>query len=130
MPITTVKVIEGVLSDDQKARLIDIINKAMVKVEGEGMRELTWVIIEEVKRGDWAIGGTPISRNRDRPPRSYRHRGRAPNDITDLRRSCAASPVAWRNRLRPGATILAVLRGRRRRWSPLSGRYASRGWLR
>jgi 4-oxalocrotonate tautomerase len=67
MPITTVKVIEGVLSDDQKARLIDIINKAMVKVEGEGMRELTWVIIEEVKRGDWAIGGTPISRNRDRP---------------------------------------------------------------
>jgi 4-oxalocrotonate tautomerase len=29
----------------------------MVEVEGEGMRDLTWVVIEEVKAGDWAIGG-------------------------------------------------------------------------
>jgi 4-oxalocrotonate tautomerase len=61
VPITTVKVIEGVFSDEQKAQLIDNITEAMVKVEGEGMRELTWVVIEEVKRGDWAIGGKPIS---------------------------------------------------------------------
>jgi len=25
------------------------------------MRDLTWVLIEEVKKGDWAIGGKPIS---------------------------------------------------------------------
>jgi 4-oxalocrotonate tautomerase len=61
MPITTVKVIEGVFSDEQKAQLIDNITEAMVKVEGEGMRDLTWVLIEEVRMGDWAIGGTPIS---------------------------------------------------------------------
>ena len=30
---------------------------AMVEVEGVGMRDLTWVVIEEVKAGDWAIGG-------------------------------------------------------------------------
>ena len=29
----------------------------MIEVEGEDMRHLTWVVIEEVKAGDWAIGG-------------------------------------------------------------------------
>ena len=29
----------------------------MVEVEGEGMRDLTWVVIEDVKQEDWAIGG-------------------------------------------------------------------------
>jgi len=60
MPFTTVKVIEGVFSNEQKAQLIDKITKAMIEVEGESMRALTWVIIEEVKSGDWAIGGKPI----------------------------------------------------------------------
>jgi 4-oxalocrotonate tautomerase len=57
MPFTTVKVIEGVFSKEQKAQLIDKITEAMIEVEGEGMRDLTWVVIEEVKQGDWAIGG-------------------------------------------------------------------------
>ena len=57
MPFTTVKVIEGVFSDEQKAQLIDKITEAMIEVEGEAMRDLTWVVIEEVKSGDWAIGG-------------------------------------------------------------------------
>jgi phenylpyruvate tautomerase PptA (4-oxalocrotonate tautomerase family) len=29
----------------------------MIEVQGEEMRHLTWVTIEEVKKGDWAIGG-------------------------------------------------------------------------
>jgi 4-oxalocrotonate tautomerase len=61
MPFTTVKVIEGVFSKEQKAQLIKKITEAMIEVEGEGMRDLTWVVIEEVKPGDWAIGGKPIS---------------------------------------------------------------------
>ncbi len=61
MPFTTVKVIEGVFSKEQKAQLIDKITEAMIEVEGEGMRELTWVVIEEVKSGDWAIGGKPVA---------------------------------------------------------------------
>lgn len=60
MPFTTVKVIEGVFSEKQKAQLIEKITEAMIEVEGEGMRPYTWVIIEEVKAGDWAIGGKPI----------------------------------------------------------------------
>jgi 4-oxalocrotonate tautomerase len=60
MPFTTVKVIEGVFSTEQKAQLIEKITEAMIEVEGEGMRDLTWVVIEEVKSGDWAIGGKPV----------------------------------------------------------------------
>jgi 4-oxalocrotonate tautomerase len=61
MPFTTVKVIEGVFSKEQKVQLIEKITEAMIEVEGEGMRPLTWVVIEEVKQGDWAIGGKPVS---------------------------------------------------------------------
>ena len=57
MPFTTIKVIEGVFSREQKDQLIDKVTEAMIEVEGEDMRDLTWVTIEEVKTGDWAIGG-------------------------------------------------------------------------
>ena len=29
----------------------------MVSIEGEAMRGVTWVVVEEIKSGDWAIGG-------------------------------------------------------------------------
>jgi len=32
----------------------------MVAVEGENMRAVTWVIVEEVPQGQWAIGGKPL----------------------------------------------------------------------
>ena len=57
MPFTTVKVIEGVFSKEQKAQLIQKITEAEIEVYGEGMRDKTWVVIEEVKPVDWAIGG-------------------------------------------------------------------------
>ncbi len=57
MPITTIKVIEGVFSKEKKAQLIEKVTEAMIEVQGEAMRQLTWVLIEEVKQGDWAIGG-------------------------------------------------------------------------
>ena len=33
----------------------------MVSIEGENMRGVTWVVIEEVHSGDWGIGGKPLS---------------------------------------------------------------------
>ncbi|MBT4028976.1 MAG: 4-oxalocrotonate tautomerase [Planctomycetes bacterium] len=57
MPVATIKVIEGVFSRDQKTQLIEKVTEAMIEVEGEDMRHLTWVLIEEVKQGDWMIGG-------------------------------------------------------------------------
>jgi 4-oxalocrotonate tautomerase len=54
---------EGVFSKEQKAEMIEKVTKAMIEVEGEGMRDLTRVVIEEVKAGDWAIGGKAIFSN-------------------------------------------------------------------
>ncbi|NUW34445.1 4-oxalocrotonate tautomerase family protein [Nonomuraea sp. SMC257] len=61
MPVVSVKVIEGVFSDAQKAEMVQKLTDAMVEVEGENMRSLTMVIVEEVKSGDWGIGGKPMS---------------------------------------------------------------------
>jgi 4-oxalocrotonate tautomerase len=61
MPFANVKVIEGVLSAAQKKELITRITDALVAAEGENLRHLTWVVIEEVKSGDWAIGGQPVT---------------------------------------------------------------------
>ncbi|UTN75888.1 tautomerase family protein [Pseudomonas aeruginosa] len=50
-----------VFSTEQKAEIISKITDAMVSVEGEKMRGVTWVVFEEVKSGDWGIGGEPIT---------------------------------------------------------------------
>jgi 4-oxalocrotonate tautomerase len=61
VPFVNVKVIEGVFSDGQKAEIVKSVTEAMVGVEGENMRSVTWVVVEEVKSGDWGIGGTPLT---------------------------------------------------------------------
>jgi 4-oxalocrotonate tautomerase len=57
MPIVNVKVIEGVFDDDQKHAMVEKLTDAMVEIEGENMRGVTWVFIEESKSGDWGVGG-------------------------------------------------------------------------
>lgn len=57
MPFTSIKVIEGVFSEEKKAQLIEKVTEGMIEVYGEGMRDKTWVVIEEIKPKDWAIGG-------------------------------------------------------------------------
>ena len=57
MPLVNVKLIEGVFDDSQKQQMIEKVTEAMIEVEGENMRGVTWVVVEEVKSGDWAIGG-------------------------------------------------------------------------
>jgi 4-oxalocrotonate tautomerase len=61
MPLATIKVIEGVFSDGEKQRMIEKVTEAMVSVEGENLREKTVVILEEVKSGDWGIGGKTLT---------------------------------------------------------------------
>jgi 4-oxalocrotonate tautomerase len=60
MPFINVKIIEGVFSDSQKQEMVKKLTDAMVSIEGENMRGVTWVVVEEVKSGDWAVGGTPL----------------------------------------------------------------------
>jgi 4-oxalocrotonate tautomerase len=57
MPLVDIEVIEGVFDDEQKARMIQKVTDAMVEVEGEGMRGVTWVRVKEVRSGQWGIGG-------------------------------------------------------------------------
>ena len=61
MPLIQVKVIEGVFTEAQKRQIVHKLTDAMVSVEGEAMRPVTWVIVEEVKSGDWAIGGNALT---------------------------------------------------------------------
>jgi 4-oxalocrotonate tautomerase len=61
MPLINVKVIEGVFDADQKRQIVERLTDTMVGIEGENMRGVTWVVLEEVKSGDWAIGGKALS---------------------------------------------------------------------
>ena len=61
MPLINVKIIEGVFSPEQKQEIIRKLTDTMVSIEGENMRGVTWCIVEEVKSGDWGIGGNPLT---------------------------------------------------------------------
>jgi len=61
MPFINVKIIEGVFSNEQKQEIMRKLTDAMVSIEGENMRPVTWCVLEEVKSGDWAIAGNPLS---------------------------------------------------------------------
>jgi len=61
MPLLNVKLIEGVFTPKQKHEMIRKLTDAMVSIEGENMRQVTWVVVEEVKSGDWGLGGKPLT---------------------------------------------------------------------
>ena len=61
MPAVTIDVIKDVFTPKQKQDLIHKVTEAMVEVEGESMRGVTWVRIQEFEGGDWAIGGKPLT---------------------------------------------------------------------
>jgi len=61
MPFIQVKVVEGVFTSLQKQEIIERLTDAMVEIEGEGMRNLTWCVIEEVASGDWGVGGKALT---------------------------------------------------------------------
>jgi 4-oxalocrotonate tautomerase len=60
MPLVDIHVIRGVFTPDQKRAMIAKVTDAMVAVEGEKLRGVTWVKINEVEGGDWAIGGQAL----------------------------------------------------------------------
>ena len=61
MPLIQVSLIEEVFTPEQKRQIIKKLTDAMVEVEGEAMRGVTWVTIQEVRRGEWGIGGQPLT---------------------------------------------------------------------
>jgi len=61
MPLIQVNLIEEVFTPAQKQMMIRKLTDAMVEIEGEAMRGVTWVTIHEVRSGEWGIGGQPLT---------------------------------------------------------------------
>ena len=61
MPLVHVTVPEGSLSEARKQLMVEKVTAATLEAEGlpdnERTRMLTWVIINEVKDGNWGAGG-------------------------------------------------------------------------
>ena len=56
MPLIQVKLINEILTPEQKKEMTRRLIDAMVSVEGENIRPITLVTIEEVRSGEWGIG--------------------------------------------------------------------------
>jgi 4-oxalocrotonate tautomerase len=61
MPLINFKAIEGVLAPEQKRELIEKLTDATASVYGEGIRQVTSIIIEDVNSGEWGIAGKPAT---------------------------------------------------------------------
>ena len=61
MPLVDIQLIEGVFSPIQKQRMIKDVTEAIVAIESETMRGVTWVRVNEFASGEWAIGGKPLT---------------------------------------------------------------------
>jgi 4-oxalocrotonate tautomerase len=61
MPLVQIKGVGDYLSLDQKQEIIRRVTDAVLAVEGEGLRQVTWVTIEDVQPGAWGVGGTPVT---------------------------------------------------------------------
>ena len=62
MPLVNIRVPEGSLSEEKKRRMIELVTDAVVEAEGYGdaVRPITWVIIEEIKDGNWGANGQAV----------------------------------------------------------------------
>lgn len=61
MPLIEVSVIKDVFTAEQKQAIITGLTEAMVTVEGENMRPVTWCVVREVASGDWGIAGNALT---------------------------------------------------------------------
>jgi 4-oxalocrotonate tautomerase len=60
MPLVEIKVFDGELSEAQTKDVIKKITDVMVSFSGENLRPATWVVVQEVKSGNWGVGGKAL----------------------------------------------------------------------
>lgn len=61
MPFVNIKLVEGVFTPEEKHAMAHAITDVMVEFEGsEAFREVVWVLIEELHKDGWHIGGRPF----------------------------------------------------------------------
>ena len=61
MPFIDVKVMEGVLTDEQKRAIARGVTDVFAEAVGEPARGVTWVVIQDVASGQWTMGGNPVT---------------------------------------------------------------------
>lgn len=61
MPLVQIKGVGGYLTLAQKQDMIRKVTDAVLSVEGEALRPVTWVTIEDVPPGAWGVGGNPVT---------------------------------------------------------------------
>lgn len=61
MPLVNIEVIEDVFTPAQKKELIEKVTDALISIEGEALRPYTLVKIDEVKDGNWSVGGKIVT---------------------------------------------------------------------
>jgi 4-oxalocrotonate tautomerase len=63
VPLVNIRVPEGSLSEEKKNRMIELVTDAVIEAEGYGdaVRPITWVIIDEVKDGNWGAAGRAVT---------------------------------------------------------------------
>ena len=58
MPVITVEWLEG-RTNQQKAQLAEALTKAFMDI-AKVSKDQVWIVFRDVKRSDWAMGGTPL----------------------------------------------------------------------
>ena len=61
MPLVNIQVIEDVFTPAQKKEMIEKVSEVMISIEGEALRPYTLVKIDEVKDGNWSVGGKIVT---------------------------------------------------------------------
>ena len=61
MPLVQITGVGGYLTLEQKQDLISKVTEAVLSVEGEALRQVTWVTIQDVQPGAWGVGGQPVT---------------------------------------------------------------------
>lgn len=61
MPVVQIKGVESYLSLEQQQEPIRRVTNAVIAVEGESLRPVTWVLVEDVPSGACGVAGQPVS---------------------------------------------------------------------
>ena len=67
MALVTIHLPEKAFNEAQKREMIEKVSDAMIAIEGEAMRGITWVFIREINRSEWGIGGQTLDCIQVRP---------------------------------------------------------------
>lgn len=61
MPLIEVKVFKDELTSEQTRALIQKITDAVANVTSPKLRPVTWVVVQEIKDGNWGVGGEALA---------------------------------------------------------------------